>query len=227
LRPRERGSRPRLASSVGVEAPEQRELAERRRADDERGTRAARAGEDFRADQQARQIFGEFARRDAIEQAERARHEDGVQQLAGAFQRRCGANAEREAARLALGPRLGYQASEHGVFFQRGEHFAGHEGLKGENAAGFDARPFRMRAGQREQTVGAPARAESAEDLRLFAAHNVGRAARIDRAETGREQRAGERRRNRQRRRGDFALAGRAWDVGRLDPALPRADHAG
>ena len=67
----------------------------------ERAFRAARAGEDFRGDEQAREVFGEFARRDAIEQAERARHEDGVQEIARAFQRGGGANAEREAVRLA------------------------------------------------------------------------------------------------------------------------------
>ena len=114
------------------------------------------------------------------------------------------------------------------MVLERGENFAGHEGLEGEDAPGFDARPFGMRARQDEEAVGPPARAEGAENLRLLAAHDVRRAMGIEDGKAGREKHAPELRRGEgQRRRGDFVDAGGAGGVGRLDPALPRADHAG
>ena len=69
--------------------------AERRRADDRRGSLAADAGENFRANQQPRQKIGEPVLRQGVEKAERARLENGVQQVARPLKLACAAASPR------------------------------------------------------------------------------------------------------------------------------------
>jgi hypothetical protein len=72
---------------------------QRRRADDGRFARAACAGEDFRADQQAGEIVGECVGGQRVEQGERTGLEDGAEKIARLFERL----GRREPAREAFG----------------------------------------------------------------------------------------------------------------------------
>ena len=86
-----------------------------------------------------------------------------------------------------------------------------------------DDRPFAVRSGQHRQDASVVV-ANRADELRLLAAHDIGNAGGADAARTGHD---GELAAGRRRERApEPREIRRAFDVRRLDPALPAADHS-
>ena len=106
---------------------------------------------------------------------------------------------------------------------QHGVQLAGHVRGEFDQASAFHDRPFAVRAGEDRQDAGL-VEADRADELRLLAAHDIGNAGGADAARPGHD---GELATGRLGK--SLSEAGeirRAFDVGRLDPALPAADHS-
>ena len=128
---------------------------------------------DFRADQEAGEIFAASSSGEAAHKRQRSRAKQEAEQAGLSFaarRRSAAANAERERLSRALGGRGPGEGAGDRMVPQRREQFAGDEGLERDDAIALDPRPFRMRAGQHDQ---AGAGIGDAEDFRFLAPHHI------------------------------------------------------
>src|SRR5579863_305751 len=182
--------------------------------------------DDFSRNEQAGEIVGELSAPQPLKKAERARHEDCVEEIAWRLHRLRGANAGDEPLPVFLA-RL-HQAPKNRVITERGEDFAGHISPKSYDPPGLDLRPFRMGARENEEAVDAFHCRESAKNLRLLASHHIRPIGRSGVEHAGSDGDLAKRRRlDRHNGRRRLAQTRRAADIGRFAPALARANHAG
>ena len=106
---------------------------------------------------------------------------------------------------------------------QGGEQFAGDEGLERDDALALDPRPFRMRARQHDE---ARAGIGDAKDFRLLAPHHIRQSGVVHVREPRSERDAPAVGLDLRQMRSDVARPGGTFDVSRLAPAMPAADHA-
>ena len=123
----------------------------------------------------------------------------------------------------ALGGRGPGEGAGDRMIPQRREQFAGDEGPERDDAVAVDLRPFRMRAGQHDQ---AGAGIGDAEDFRLLAPHHIRLTGLIDIGQARRQHDAPAVGLDLRQMRRDVGRTGGAFDVSRLAPAMPAADHA-
>ena len=109
---------------------------------------------------------------------------------------------------------------------QHGAGLAGHLGGEAGDAPARQPCPFAVGAGQADQRRRLPQRRQQADELGLLPAHHVRHATGVARGQARHQAAGGALERQRHHRGGDLRRAGGAGQVGRLDPALPAADHA-
>ena len=106
---------------------------------------------------------------------------------------------------------------------QGGEQFPGDEGLERDDALALDPRPFRMRARQHDEArpgIG------DAEDFRFLAPHHIRQSGVVDVSEPRSERDPSAVGLDLGKMRSDVARPGGTFDVSRLAPSMPAADHA-
>src|SRR5260221_3251393 len=122
---------------------------------------------------------------------------------------------------------LRHQPAEDAVAAQHGEDLAGHRGGEGGYPSVAHSHPFAVRTGQADRRLAGRNLGERADDLRLFAAHDIGDTGGVPVADTGRDPGASPPAPpDRLHSSRDLGDAGRAFDIGDLAPALAAADHA-
>ena len=132
-------------------------------------------------------------------------------------------NSEREGLSWRLGRRGASESAEDGVIAQGGEQFPGDEGLERDDALALDPRPFRMRSRQHDE---ARAGIGDSEDFRLLAPHHIRQSGVVDIRQSRSERDAPAVGLDLGKMRSDVARPGGTFDVRRLAPAMPAADHA-
>jgi hypothetical protein len=177
-------------------------------------------GGEFGADQQAGEPGAGAFGREVGDQRLGAQAEEAGGHAFGARQRVLDGLGE-----IGIRPALGGDGmAQDGLAGEEREELAGHEGGEGDDLAGAEMRPFRMGAGQAGDAVEAGLAREQPGDLGLLAAHHVGGAV-LPEPVQDMDAQAGVAGRG----AGEGRVAARRGGhggIGRLDPALARADHA-